>query len=387
MHVLIADHVAPEAKEGLEALGLEVSQQPELTVNRLPDAVGDCEILVVDETAVNRRTIERAEKLVLIVRAGAGVEGIDLQAANERAIFVAHVPGFDAAARAEHAVWSLIDLDRAGESGEGPGAEGLYGRRLGLFGYSRAAARVAEAAAGLGMDVRVFSDDLTPSLATEAGMTPVNSADDLFRRCEVISYHPEGVSGAPPVGRDQLAALGAGGLLLAVDGLGALDLGAVADAVEAGDLRVAVDAPVSGLATDQEKALAALSGQEPARITRGEAGATGHAWRQAATEVVRVVHGFLHEGSVAGCVNLCRSCAAAGSLVIRHDNQTNALSAVFDVLAEEDIRALQVTNILFGEASSAALHVRVDAMPGPAALNRIRRHQSIIHVELAPEHD
>lgn len=372
MQALIADELALEAREGLEALGLTLDYQPGLTVDSLPRAVGRCEILIVSGTAVTRRTLDKAPQLDLVVRAGAGVEGIDTDAAGAQGVFVTHCPGFDASARAEHAVGALVVLDRA-RSG---GALGLRGRSLGLYGYTTTAERLARAASGLGMAVRVFAPEMTTSLASEAGLLLANDPEELFRRCDFVSVH----AGAP-VGKAELARLRDGGVVLAVEGTAAIDLVALRDEVAAGRLLASVDAPAVGADDEGLEALAALGG---ASVTRGEAGKTAEADRTAGAEVVRTVHDFLHDGAVRNAVNVgLPADAAAATLIVRHRHDMAGLVAVFDVLREEDIKALEMGNTLFAGATAGALHLRLDKVPSPAALERIRRHQSVRNVHLA----
>lgn len=370
MQVLIVDALPPEARAGLEALGLTVSYQPDLTVDTLPAAIGDCEVLVVDQTAVTRRALEKAGTLALIVRAGSGVDGIALEAASARAIFVSHCPGFDAAARAEHALGQLVAIDRARVDG----AIGLSGRSLGLHGYTETARLLARAASGLGMAVRVHAPSMTRSLASEAGLSLSQDADELFRRCDFVSVHGD----AGSVGPEQLGRMRDGGIVIAVDGLGAIDLAVLKDEVAAGRLLASVDAPVVGGDSDALDALGALPG---ATVTRGQAGGTSEASRTAAAEVVRTVHDYLHDGTVRHALNLSAPGeAGVASLVIRHTQDMTGLVAIFDVLRDEGIRALDIGNALFEGGGAGSLHMRVDAVPSPAALDKIRRHQCVLQV-------
>ena len=67
MNVLLADRLTPEAIDGLRALGLTVTDTPELNVDSLADALEGVDVLVVNETPVTRRAIERATQLLLII--------------------------------------------------------------------------------------------------------------------------------------------------------------------------------------------------------------------------------------------------------------------------------------------------------------------------------
>src|SRR5580693_8566287 len=107
--LLIAD-AFPAAR--LRDLGLEVDYQPDLTADTLPQAAAGVAILVVRSTKVTRATLEAAAALALVIRAGAGVDTIDVDAASERGVLVANCPGKNSDAVAELAMGHLLALDR-----------------------------------------------------------------------------------------------------------------------------------------------------------------------------------------------------------------------------------------------------------------------------------
>ena len=90
--ILIADKLSPVAVEKLKKLGAEIEFNPDLKADDLPGVIGDREILVVRSTKVTSDTIEAAHNLSLIIRAGAGVNTIDLQAASTHGVHVANCP-------------------------------------------------------------------------------------------------------------------------------------------------------------------------------------------------------------------------------------------------------------------------------------------------------
>ena len=93
MRLFIADDLPSQCVDDLRALGLEVTHEPKCSAEELPARIGDASILVVRSKKVTRAAIERAPRLALIVRAGAGFDTIDVAAASERGIFVSNCPG------------------------------------------------------------------------------------------------------------------------------------------------------------------------------------------------------------------------------------------------------------------------------------------------------
>ena len=93
MKILIADKLSDKTVSALRALGMEVTVNPDLTADNLPEAINESDVLVVRSTKIAAKTIETAKNLSLIIRAGAGVNTIDLAAANARGIYVSNCPG------------------------------------------------------------------------------------------------------------------------------------------------------------------------------------------------------------------------------------------------------------------------------------------------------
>ena len=112
MKVLIADKLSKSTEDALGQLGARLDVQPDLTADTLPAAIGDAQVLVVRSTKVTAQTISAGKQLSLIVRAGAGVNTIDVQEASQRGIYVTNCPGKNSAAVAELAIGLLIACDR-----------------------------------------------------------------------------------------------------------------------------------------------------------------------------------------------------------------------------------------------------------------------------------
>src|SRR5512137_230496 len=111
MKVLIVDKMSEKAVKALKDMGAEVVVNA-VKAEELPKVLGDTEVLIVRSTKVSAAAIEAAPALSLIVRAGAGVNTIDVAAASKRGIYVANCPGQNTDAVAELAIGLLIAADR-----------------------------------------------------------------------------------------------------------------------------------------------------------------------------------------------------------------------------------------------------------------------------------
>src|SRR5918992_227772 len=150
MRVLVADKFEQSGLAGLEGARCEVLYQPDLADQALADAIrtSGADVLVVRSTKVTEPMLD-AGNLSLIVRAGAGVNTIDVTAASKRGIYVSNCPGKNSIAVAELAFALVLALDRRiadnvanlrqGEwnKKEFSKARGLFGRTLGLIGVGR----------------------------------------------------------------------------------------------------------------------------------------------------------------------------------------------------------------------------------------------------------
>src|SRR3954464_11092324 len=113
MKVLVADKFEDSGRRGLAEIGCEVVYEPDAKDESLLAAIekSGAPVLVVRSTKVRRPMLEKG-KLALVIRAGAGVNTIDVEAASERGIWVANCPGKNAIAVAELTLGLLLALDR-----------------------------------------------------------------------------------------------------------------------------------------------------------------------------------------------------------------------------------------------------------------------------------
>jgi D-3-phosphoglycerate dehydrogenase len=146
MRLLLADRLPEQTLADLEARGHEVVMDPGLSADDLPGHIAGFDVLVVRSTKVPAPVFEAADRLVLVIRAGAGTNTIDTDAAARRGVFVCNVPGRNAAAVAELTMGLLLAIDRriadnVADLREGQWdkqryskAEGLLGSTMGVIG-------------------------------------------------------------------------------------------------------------------------------------------------------------------------------------------------------------------------------------------------------------
>ena len=173
MKILIADKFEQSGRDGLQALGCEISFQPDLKDEALVQAIAKDkpDVLIVRGTKVTEPMLA-AGPLKLIVRAGAGYNTIDVAGASRRGIYVSNCPGKNSIAVAELAFALILALDRriadnvialrAGKwnKKEFSKARGLFGRTLGLVGVGKIGQEMIPRARAFGMHVIAWSRSL-----------------------------------------------------------------------------------------------------------------------------------------------------------------------------------------------------------------------------------
>lgn len=192
--VLIATEkpFAPVAVKGIrevvENAGMELLLLEKYTdKSQLLEAVKDVDALIIRSDKVDADVLSAANNLKIVVRAGAGYDNVDLEAATGRNVCVMNTPGQNSNAVAELVFGMLIYVIRNFYAGTS-GIE-LKGKRLGLLAYGNVGRNVARIAKGFGMDVYAY-DAFCPAAAIEAdGVKAVASTADLFKECEIVSLH------------------------------------------------------------------------------------------------------------------------------------------------------------------------------------------------------
>lgn len=406
VRVLIADKLSERAVLALRELGTAVEVRPELTESELPDAIGDTEILIVRSTKVSAQAIAAAENLALIIRAGAGVNTIDLAAATRRGIHVANCPGKNSDAVAELAVALLLAADRRivdatlrmregkWQKKEFGKAAGLKGRTLGIVGLGSIGQAVARRAHGLEMKVIAWSRSLTEERAAELGVGYCPDLQTLAAKADAVSVH---IAAAPEtehlIGKQFFEALKEGAIFVNAARGEIVDSEALQQAVQSRQLRAACDVyenePSGGDAAFPATTLASMLYGATPHI----GASTEQASEAIAGEVVRIVQVYLETGKPPRSVNVHEKSAARTSLVVRHLNRVGVLASVLDELKAAGINIEEMENTIFGgvaesaksepsDGVAASCTLRLDERPSPETVERIRGLENIIRVSL-----
>lgn len=175
-------------KEELEGAGHEVVLLEKYESNEpLLEAVKDADAMIVRSDKVTAEVLDAAKNLKVIVRAGAGVDSIDLNYAKEKGIVVENTPGQNANAVAELVMGMLVFCARNHFNGKA-GHE-LKGRRLGLLAYGNVGRNVARVAKGFGMEVSAYDAFVPVEAIEKEGVYACKDQKELFANNDIISLH------------------------------------------------------------------------------------------------------------------------------------------------------------------------------------------------------
>lgn len=182
---------APAAVKAIEdvvnASGNELELVEKGTREDLLEAVKNADALIVRSDKIDAAVMDAAPKLKVIVRAGAGYDNIDLQAATAHKICVMNTPGQNSNAVAE-LVFGMVVLMCRNQYNGTSGSE-LKGKNLGIYAFGQVGRNVARIAKGFGMNVEAL-DLFVPDEVIEAeGVTPLHDVNELFSRNNFVSLH------------------------------------------------------------------------------------------------------------------------------------------------------------------------------------------------------
>ncbi|MDD6140178.1 MAG: NAD(P)-dependent oxidoreductase [Bacteroidales bacterium] len=174
-------------RKEIEAAGHELVLLEKGTKDDFIKAVADVEGLIVRSDIVDTTILDAAKKLKVIVRAGAGVDSIDLEAAKQRGVCVMNTPGQNSNAVAELVFGMLVMLIRNNFNGKA-GTE-LKGKTLGIHAYGQVGRNVARIAKGFGMEVSALDPFVTDEAMIADGIRPVHSVEELYSNNQYVSLH------------------------------------------------------------------------------------------------------------------------------------------------------------------------------------------------------
>ncbi len=320
MQILIADKFDPHALEGLERLGCKVTYDPTLSPETIPDAIAGVDILVVRSTKVPAAAIAAGDALKGIIRAGAGYDNIDLEAASAAGVHVCNCPGMNAIAVAELAMGLLLCCDRRivqqtddlrqgnWRKKEYAKARGMKGMSLGVVGVGAIGRAVIQRARAFEMNVHVWSRSMTVDGAAEYGATfggqDRTSLLAMLGNCDAVTLHVAATDETKSMcDAAFFAAMRDGAYFINTARGGVVDEAALKEAVLAKGIRCGLDVYQNQPPTPEAQWKPPTADLPGAALTHHVGASTDQAQAAVAEEVTRIVRIFMDSGRFENCVN------------------------------------------------------------------------------------
>jgi D-3-phosphoglycerate dehydrogenase len=398
MKVLVADKFETVGVDGLKDLGCEVVLRPDVKAEELAATIRevDPKVLVVRSKKVIEAALAAGPSLSLVIRAGAGIDNIDVAAASRLGIFVSNCPGKNSIAVAELVLGLLLAMDRRipdqvadlrkGEwrKGEYAKARGLHGRTLGIVGLGQIGREVARRAQAFGMKVVAYSRNLTIEDADRFGIGYCQTPLDVARLADAVTLHVAGTAETRHlVNAEFLAAMKPGAYLINAARGTVVDEAALEQAVRERGLRAGLDVYQNEPAGSTAEFRPSLASAPGVYGTHHVGASTEQAQVAIAHEVIRIVQGFMTSGAAPHCVNRLAKSSATHILSVRHRNRPGVLAHVFRVLHEGAVNVEEVENIAYHGAQAAAARIHLASRPSDAAIAQIKNgNENIISVDL-----
>ena len=392
--VLIADKFPDQYVQQLKDMNLEVIYSPKLGEKDLPEAAREVDILVVRSTIVNAETISSSKTLNLIIRAGAGVNNIDISAANKKGIYVANCPGMNSVAVAELTLGLMLSLDRripdnvsdfrkgVWNKADYSKAEGLKGKTLGIIGVGAIGKEVAKRA--LAFEMNVYGKDISRIEGVQ--IKDFSEMDQLLPLCDIITIHlPATPETKGLFNRKMFSYMKNGALLINTSRADVIVEEDLLEAIKEKNIRVAVDVFKGEPEVKTGEVSSALKDNPNVYVTHHIGASTEQAQNAVAAETVRIIKDYTTSGVIAHWINRAKITDAKYQLVVKHFDKPGVLASILDMIREGNINIEEIENVIFqgGVAASCTMKLK-----SPVSAEKLKAMQenpdvlSISHVAL-----
>ena len=397
MKILLADKISESGVDLLRREGHDVAALPKATGDALQKALQERrpEVLIVRSTRVTAEMMDTNPALELIIRAGAGYDTIDVDAASERGIFVSNCPGKNSDAVAELTMSLILALDRrvadnVRDARDGRWNKGLYSRSrgvkgatVGIVGLGHIGEQVARLAQAFGARVIAWSRSLTNEAAEELGVERKASPLEVASEADIVTLH---VSGAPETrhlaDRSFFAAMKRGAVFINTSRASVVDEEALSRALDEKDIVVGLDVMEGEPAQKEGPFQHPLANHPNVYITHHIGASTEQAQDAIAEEALRIVRVYGESGHVPNCVNIESHSPASHLLTVRHLDKVGVLAAVLDEVRKAGWNVQEMENLIFAGAKAACARITFDGHPSDAVVRRIEDHPDVLAVSL-----
>jgi D-3-phosphoglycerate dehydrogenase / 2-oxoglutarate reductase len=394
LKVLVADKFPDKYIQQMKDLDLEVIYNPKLGEKDLPKAAQDVDIVVVRSTVVNEETINNSKKLNLIIRAGSGVNNINIAAANKKGIYVTNCPGMNAVAVAELAIGLMISIDRSipdnvSDFNKGvwnkdkySKGKGLKGKTLGLIGVGNIGKEVAKRA--LAFEMNVYGKDITRIEGVQ--IKDFSEMDQLLPLCDIVTIHlPATPQTKGLFNKQMFSYMKNGAYLINTSRQDVIVEDDLLEAIKEKNIRYACDVFKGEPEGKSGEVSSKLQNNPNIYVTHHIGASTEQAQDAVAEETINIIKKFVHSGVIEHWVNRAKITDAHYQLVVKHYDKPGVLASVLDVIRGGHINIEEIENIIFEGGIAACCTMKLKAAATAEMLKQISENVNVIsvsHVEI-----
>ncbi len=390
--VLITDNLSPAGLAILEQTpGLEVDIRSGLSPEEVREALHEADgIIIRSGTRLTAELLDGQPRLKVIVRAGVGVDNIDLEAATREGIVVMNTPAGNTISTAEHTIAMLMALCRnippaAASMREGrwdrkafTGSQ-LAGKTIGIVGLGRVGLAVARRCVGLELNVRGYDPFLSEERAAEQGIELYRDLDAMIEACDVITVHtPLTDETRGLFNRERLARLRRGVRIINCARGGIVDEEDLADAIERGHV---AGAAIDVFTSEPPPADSRLRKLPHVICTPHLGASTDEAQEQVAVEAAELITAFLTRNEVRYAINMPPISAKELASVKPHIDLAYRLGLFMAQL--RPAAPVRSAKLLFrGEAASKPTHLVSNAFTSGLLSGALEESVNIINAQM-----
>jgi D-3-phosphoglycerate dehydrogenase len=373
----------------LKEMELDVIYSPKLGENDLPEAAKEVDILVVRSTNVTAATINASKNLNLIIRAGAGVNNINIPAANQKGIYVANCPGMNSIAVAELAIGLMISLDRRipdnvidfrngkWNKGEYSKAEGLMGKTLGIIGVGNIGKEVAKRALAFGMNV--YGKDI--SRIEGVMIKDFSEMDQLLPLCDIITIHLPATSQTKGLfNKEMFSFMKPNSMLINTARADIIDQDAMIEAIKTKNIRVALDVIKNEPENKAADISSPLQELKNVYLTHHIGASTEQAQNAVAAETIRIIKDYIQSGVIAHWVNRAKISDAHYQLVVKHFDKPGVLASIMSIIREKNVNIEEIENIIFEGGVVACCTIKLKTPLTTEMLKQMNENSNVLSV-------
>lgn len=374
MKILIADKLSSHVRSYLDQNHFELMEDPSLKDESLLAAISSYqpEVLVIRSTQVHSNHIVASSCLALIIRAGAGVNNIDMTTASAQGVFVSNCPGRNAIAVAELVIGHLINLDRRlsdnisdfrqgiWDKKKYAKAKGLYGQTLAILGLGAIGKEVMTRAQSFGLKIKVWSVPFSQEEAENLGVSFAKTAQEAVRGADIVTVHLPLVDETRGLINSELIALMNEHPYIINTSRGELiDEVSLLHSIHGKNMRLGLDVFCNEPNASDATVSSPWCTQDHVYVSHHIGASTQQATESVGDAVISIIKAWKEQGKIENCVNLAKYSPATHCLTIRHADRVGVLAAVLDVLKEQGYNIQEMENIIFQGGKAACARIQV----------------------------